>query len=259
MNYIENINVKQIIPNKNQPRKKFDEEALVALAESIRNVGLIQPIVVRKLTNEMFELIAGERRLRATKLANIELIPSIIIEASEKTSAEMALIENIQRENLNFFEEAIAYNSILDGFNITQSELANRIGKSQSSVANKIRLLKINPGIREAISNASLSERHARALLKINDDEILLKLIDQIVQRSLNVSATEKLVERTLEQMDHEDFKRKMFKNSRINYKLYVNTIKNAYNQILDTGIEAEFEQEDCGDYVELKVIIPKK
>lgn len=258
MNYIEKINVKQIIPNKNQPRKSFDEEALIALAESIRNVGLIQPIVVRKLTDEMYELVAGERRFRACKLANMDFIPSIVITASEKTSAEMALIENIQRENLNFFEEAIAYNSILDSFSITQSELANRIGKSQSSVANKVRLLKFTPKIREAITSSDLSERHARALLKISNEEIVLKLIEQIIQRNLNVSATEKLVDRTLEEMDHEDFKKKMFRNSRINYRLYVNTIKNAYNQILDTGIEAEFKQEDCGDYVELKVIIPK-
>lgn len=259
MNYIENIRIMQIIPNKNQPRKNFDQEGLRALSESIKSVGLIQPIVVRKMTNEMYELIAGERRLKACKLAGFERIQAIVINASEKASAEMALVENIQRKDLNFFEEAIAYSSILDSFNITQSELAERIGKSQSSIANKLRLLKFNPNVRNAIIVTNLSERHARALLKIEDDELLLRIIEQIVNKKLNVASTERLVDRTLEQLNNKETKEQLFKNSKINYRLYVNTIKNAYNQLLDTGIDAEFKQEDLGDYIELKVIIPKK
>lgn len=254
-----NININQIIPNKNQPRKNFDDKALEELSLSIKNYGLIQPIVVRKLADGLFELIAGERRLKATKLLNEETISAIVISAGEEESAAMALIENLQRENLNFFEEALAFEKIIEDFGITQQALADKIGKTQSTVANKMRLLKLPQNIKEILVENNLSERHARALLKIDNEELMLDIIDKVVKKDLNVSATEKLIQSIVDDINKEKLKNKLYIRNFINYKIYVNTIKNAYNEILKTGIDAKFEEQESEEYIELKVRIPKK
>ena len=253
-----NISMNQIIPNKNQPRKQFDEKALEELSLSIKSYGLIQPIVVRKLADELYELVAGERRFRAVKLLKSQTIPAIVISAGEEETAAMALIENLQRENLNFFEEALAYEKIINDFGITQIVLAEKIGKTQSTVANKMRLLKFSEPVKEAIVKNNLTERHARALLKLNDDKLILDIIDKIVKKELNVSATEKLVESIAKDINEKKLNNKLYLKNFINYKIYVNTIKNAYNEIVKTGIDAKFEQNESDEFIELKVKIPK-
>ena len=258
-NNVVNINISEIIPNKNQPRKNFDDKALEELSLSIKNYGLIQPIIVRKLADGLYELVAGERRLKATKLLNVETIPAIVITAGEEESAAMALIENLQRENLNFFEEALAFEKIIEDFGITQQALADKIGKTQSTVANKMRLLKLPQKVKEILIENNLSERHARALLKLDNEELMIDIIDKIVKKDLNVSATEKLIQSIVDDINKEKLQNKLYIRNFINYKIYVNTIKNAYNEILKTGIDAKFEEQELDEYIELKVRIPKK
>ncbi|QSX05188.1 nucleoid occlusion protein [Sedimentibacter sp. zth1] len=258
-NNVKNISVSQIIPNKNQPRKNFDKKALEELSLSIKNYGLIQPIVVRKLADELYELIAGERRFKASKLINLEEIPAIVISVGEEESAAMALIENLQRENLNFLEEAIAFEKIINDFNITQQVLAEKIGKTQSTVANKMRLLKLPTKVKEVLIDNNLSERHARALLKINDENLMIDVLDKVIKKDLNVSETEKLIQSLVNDINKEKLKNKLYIKNFINYKIYINTIKNAYKEIVKTGIDAKFEEVESENFIELKVKIPKK
>ncbi|HBV68562.1 MAG TPA: nucleoid occlusion protein, partial [Clostridiales bacterium] len=140
---ISNIDVNKIIPNKNQPRKVFDEKALEELSQSIKNYGIIQPITVRKIYDDIYEIVAGERRFKAVKLLNLDTIPAVVIEVKEEESAAMALIENLQREDLDFIEEAMAYERLIEDFELNQTQLAEKLGKSQSTIANKMRILKL--------------------------------------------------------------------------------------------------------------------
>lgn len=256
---IVDLDVNKIIPNKNQPRKSFDDKALEELSISIKSYGIIQPITVRKIYDDIYEIIAGERRFRAAKLINMETIPSVIIETGEEESAAMALIENLQREDLDFIEEAMAYERLIEDFDLNQTKLAEKVGKSQSTIANKMRILKLPENVKLKIKEGDLSERHARALLKIEDEEILLSLVDKIVKKDLNVSATEKLVKSIVEDVNMNKVNDKRYVRNFINYKIYINTIKNAYNEIVKTGINAKFEQEESEEFIELKVRIPKK
>ena len=168
---IVNINVHNIFPNAYQPRKFFNEEALEELSQSIQSHGIIQPITVRKI-GDKFELVAGERRWRAARMANLESVPCNIIEITDTQSAEIALLENLQREDLNFIEEAEAYYNLINEHNFTQDELAKRMGKKQSTIANKMRLLKLSSKVRLICLENSLTERHARALLSLPTEEL---------------------------------------------------------------------------------------
>ncbi len=256
---IVDLDINKIIPNKNQPRKSFDDKALEELSISIKSYGIIQPITVRKIYDDIYEIIAGERRFRAAKLINMASIPAVIVETGEEESAAMALIENLQREDLNFIEEAMAYERLIEDFNLNQTQLAEKVGKSQSTIANKMRILKLPESVKLKIKEGGLSERHARALLKIDDEEILLGLVERIVKKDLNVNATEKLVESIVEDVNLNKTKDKRYVRNFINYKIYINTIKNAYNEIVKTGINARFEQEESEEFIEIKVKIPKK
>lgn len=256
---IVDLDINKIIPNKNQPRQSFDDKALEELSISIRNYGLIQPITVRKIYDDIYEIIAGERRYRASRLLDMKTIPAVILETGEEESAAMALIENLQREDLDFIEEAMAFERLIEDFDMNQTQLAEKLGKSQSTIANKMRILKLPESVKVKLREGGLSERHARALLKIEDEEILLSLIDRIVKKELNVSATEKLVKSIAEDVNLQKSKDKRYVRNFINYKIYINTIKNAYNEIVKTGIEAKFEQEESEEFIELKVKIPKK
>jgi ParB family chromosome partitioning protein len=259
MSSIVDLDINKIIPNKNQPRRNFDDKALEELSISIKSYGIIQPITVRKIYDDIYEIIAGERRFRAAKLINMDTIPSVIIETGEEESAAMALIENLQREDLDFIEEAMAYERLLEDFNLNQTQLAEKVGKSQSTIANKMRILKLPESVKLKIKEGGLSERHARALLKIDDEEILLDLVEKIVKKELNVSATEKLVKSISEDVNSSKLKDKRYVRNFINYKIYINTIKNAYNEIVKTGIKAKFEQDESDEFIEIKVKIPKK
>lgn len=253
------IDVKDIIPNKSQPRKTFDDKALEELSMSIDSVGFIQPITVRKLTDGLYELVAGERRLKAAKLLNLDKIPAIMSDVNDKDSATIALIENLQREDLNYMEEAVAYEKIIQVNGFTQQQLAEKVGKTQSTVANKLRLLKLPKKIQDMLLENNLSERHARALLKIEDEELMISVLEKIIKKDLNVSQTDKLIKEISENLNKSKSKNKQYVRNFINYKIYINTIKNAYDEICKTGIDAKFEEKDLDDYIELKVRIPKK
>lgn len=254
-----NIDVNKIIPNKNQPRKIFDEKALEELSQSIKNYGIIQPITVRKIYDDIYEIVAGERRFKAVKLLNMEAIPAVVIEVKEEESAAMALIENLQREDLDFIEEAMAFERLIEDFDLNQTQLAEKLGKSQSTIANKMRILKLPESIKQKIREGNLSERHARALLKIEDEELLLSIVEKIIKKELNVNETEKLVNSIAEDINEKKMRDKRYVRNFINYKIYINTIKNAYNEIVKTGIDAKFEQEESDEFIEIKVKIPKK
>ncbi|MGB4439420.1 MAG: nucleoid occlusion protein [Sedimentibacter sp.] len=254
-----NIDVNKIIPNKNQPRKVFDDKALEELSRSIKNYGMIQPITVRKIYDDIYEIIAGERRFKAVKLLNMETIPAVVIEVKDEESAAMALIENLQREDLDFIEEAMAYERLIEDFDLNQTQLAEKLGKSQSTIANKMRILKLPESVKQKIREGNLSERHARALLKIEDEDLLLSIVDKVIKKDLNVSETEKLINSITEDLNYKKMKDKRYVRNFINYKIYINTIKNAYNEIVKTGIDAKFEQEESDEFIEIKVKIPKK
>ena len=195
------IPIEEIVPNPYQPRRVFSEKSLEELKNSIESYGVLQPITVRK-KNEKFELVAGERRLRAAKLANLKTIPAIVHEVSDETSAVLALLENLQREDLNFIEEALGYENLIKEHNFTQQQLAEKLGKSQSTIANKLRILKLPQSIKESLVQNGLTERHARALLKLPNEELMNEVVLKIVKNELTVKKTEKLVKDILDNIE---------------------------------------------------------
>ncbi|MEG6617239.1 ParB/RepB/Spo0J family partition protein [Peptococcaceae bacterium 1198_IL3148] len=196
---LRNINVTEIVPNANQPRKDIDSEKLTELTESIKVHGVIQPIVVRKIADNKYQLVAGERRWRACQQAGLEDIPAIVAEYSDNIAAEVALIENLQREDLNPLEEALAYQSLINEFGITQEELAKRVGKSRSLVANMLRLLTLPKDILKLLSEGVLSTGHVRALIPLKDNYKQIKVAKEIIKQHLSVRQTEKLINKMLE------------------------------------------------------------
>ena len=187
-----NINIKDIIPNKNQPRRDFDEDALKELAKSIELYGLIQPILVREVKGK-YEIVAGERRWRACKLAGLKEIPGILKDMGQEESAKIALIENIQREDLNPVEEAHAYKKLMEEFNLTQEELSAQIGKSRSYISNSIRILNLDNEVLDHISSGDLSQGHGKAILSIKNKDEQIKIAKEILNKKLNVRDTESL------------------------------------------------------------------
>ncbi|MFZ5353906.1 MAG: nucleoid occlusion protein [Bacillota bacterium] len=256
---IVNLPIDSIAPNPYQPRKEFSSNAIEELSASIKEYGILQPINVRRIGRDSYELIAGERRLRASKLAGMNNIPAIVVEVVEQDSAVIALIENLQREDLNFMEEAEGYFNLIHDHGMTQEELAKKVGKKQSTIANKLRLLKLTPEIKSIILANGLTERHARALLKLPDEALQKKALAAVVKRSLNVKKTEELVDKLLDDIAaaKEDRPEKRIRG-KINYNIYINTIKNTYKEILKTGYKVEYGQVDKGDYVEITLKVPK-
>ena len=257
------IPVASIRRNPYQPRVTFDEESIAELAQSIRQVGLIQPLVVRKAPDGAFELVAGERRLRAVKSLGMENVTCIVEQGMEdESSAMMALIENLQREDLHYLEEAQCYNTLLSTYNLAQEELAARLGKSQSSIANKLRLLRLPEEVKSAMAEAHLTERHARALLKLKDEKTQLALVDKIAKKSLSVKETEKLVDKTLNRLYDEkaDGARPRPKILRIvkDYRLFMNTINAAVNTLRETGMTVAVEQEDRENGVDIHIHVTR-
>lgn len=256
------IPINSIRPNPYQPRKNFNRKALEELSQSIKAYGVIQPISVRKLTEETYELIAGERRLRATELAELVEIPALIVDFRDKETAMIALIENLQREDLNFIEEAEGYQNLIIDHGFTQLELAEKIGKSQSTIANKIRLLKLPLEMQKSLVEEGLSERHGRALLKLPDDETKHIVFERIIKDNLNVNATEKIIEDILDNLrgkeEEKEEKSKQNIKSLINVRIYLNTIKNAYKAIKEYGIDADYREVDREDHVEVIIKLPK-
>ncbi len=187
------VKINQVEPNRDQPRKDFDEDALVELADSIKQFGILQPLIVQK-KKDYYEIIAGERRWRAAKIAGVKEVPVIVKEFTDQEIVEISLIENIQRENLNPIEEAMAYKRLLEEFNLKQDEIAERVSKSRTAVTNSMRLLKLSPRVQQMIVDDMISTGHARALLAIDDEEQQYILANKIFDEKLSVRETEKLV-----------------------------------------------------------------
>ncbi len=261
---IKDIPVDNIIPNPNQPRKSFKTEQLEELAESIKIFGVISPIQVRKIDETSYELVSGERRLRAAKLAGLKTVPAIEMKIGEQDSAVIAIIENVQRENLTFFEEAESYRQLMKYYDMTQEEIAARLGKSQSFVANKIRLLKLSPQIVQKIKEAGLSERHARALIRVPDESIQSEVIDQIIKKDLNVKKTEALVEEIRDNVLTNNYEEKITREKKarvksfINAQIYINTIKSAFKEIKQSRKDVSYEEKEKDDSVQIVITIPK-
>ncbi|MDF2672834.1 MAG: ParB/RepB/Spo0J family partition protein [Clostridiales bacterium] len=255
---VKSIPINLIRPNTYQPRKIFSHDGIIELSQSIKEYGVLQPISVRRNGTSNFELIAGERRLRASQLAGLSEIPAIIVDITDTESAVMAMIENLQREDLNFLEEAEGYYNLIRDHNFTQEDLALRIGKKQSTIANKLRILKLSDRIKDRIIKEGLTERHGRALLKLPSEDLKNRIIDEIVKRGLNVKRTEDLIEKELKNLDKKQdsksVRKQKFKWS-ISPKILTNTIK----QIMDkNGIEAEYSHREEDGYMEIIVKIPK-
>lgn len=250
---IVNIKIDNIFPNTYQPRKFFNEDALAELSQSIKEYGIIQPITVRRM-GEKFELVAGERRWRAARMAEFEVVPCNIIDITDTQSAEIALLENLQREDLNFIEEAEAYFNLINDHKFTQEELARRMGKRQSTVANKLRLLKLSNSVRVLCLENRLTERHARALLSLPSEELQLKVVQKIIKNSLNVKKTEELINSELLKLAGEQMKKRKGKGV-LPGKLYVNTIKQVLNKF---NIPAKYNLKEKDDFIEITVSIPK-
>ncbi len=242
------IRLNKIIPNRNQPRLDFYDDSIKGLAESIKQNGLLQPITVRK-AGDKFELIAGERRYRASLLNGAKDIEAIIMESTDEESANLALIENIQREDLNAIEQAMAMRRIMASENITQNELAERLGYRQSTVANKLRLLKLPDYIKKAISMGTITERHARALLNVPADK-LEEVYLTIINRKYNVSKTEEYIKELSE--------KRHSKGVSNNLKIGINTINEAFELCKRSGIDADMQVTDYEDNVKIVIRMKK-
>lgn len=269
MKKIENYNVnmipiKNIRPNPYQPRKVFDQLMLEELSNSIKEFGVMQPINVRVINENTYELIAGERRLRAAKLASLDVIPAIVIDVNDKDSAVLALIENLQRENLNYFEEAEGYFNLINDYGLTQEDVAKQVGKSQSTIANKLRLLKLSDSVVKLLLDNNLSERHARSLLKLPSVELQLNILNKVIIQSLNVKNTEELIESTLNKlMDSEEAKDKnnnLVKTYLKDIRIFTNTIKQAVEMMHKSGIDIDYKikEEDNSYNINIKIPIEK-
>ena len=248
--------VEEIKQNPNQPRRSFDSEALSELMVSIAQVGLIQPLTVRQ-TEDGYELVAGERRLRACKLLGYREVPCVIQTMSEEKSAYMALIENVQRSDLHYLEEAQSYETLLHTFDLTQEALATRLGKSQSFLSNKLRLLKLSPDVQSRLIALSLSERHARALLRLTDERLQLRCLEQIEKKKLSITATERMVDALLVKQGRAPIRVLRFSRD---CRLFVNSVKNCMEQLNGTGMCATMEEKNRPDGVDLviHVQVPK-
>ncbi|ABR50860.1 parB-like partition protein [Alkaliphilus metalliredigens QYMF] len=257
------IAIDSVIPNPYQPRKTFSQVSLEELSQSIKAYGILQPISVRKIGEEKYELIAGERRLKAAKLARLVTIPAIInTHYNDKDAAVLAIIENLQREDLNFIEEAEGYANLIHDHEFTQQELAEHIGKNQSTIANKLRILRLRDDIKKMLIEHELTERHGRALLKLPDDELRMDILKKVIKYDYNVKKTEELIKEMLEDISSQkEEAQKVTKKikSFFNYRIYINTIKQAYDAIKEREESAEFSQVDKGDYIEVVVKIPKE
>lgn len=255
---IHSISVDLIERNPNQPRKVFDEAPLFELAESIRVCGIIQPLNVRKISENKYELISGERRLKAAKLIGLKSVPAIIMSVEEEASAVIALIENLQRENLSFFEEALAYERLIKNYSFTQDALAFKLGKSQSAIANKIRLLKLSDDIKAKVVENKLTERHCRAFLKIEDEDLKMKVVNTVISKNMNVTETENYIEEQRRKSIAIKKKEKrvipLFKDIRI----FSNTVKQAVDMMKKAGVNADSKKKETDDYIEYFIRIEK-
>ena len=256
------IRISEIVRNPNQPRRYFDPEAIATLAESIRQYGVLNPLTVRRTANGGYELVAGERRLRAARVAGLTDVPCLLINADGEDSSVIALVENLQRRDLDFFEEANGFKRLIEQFGLTQEEAARKVGKTQSAVANKLRLLRLSQQNMELIRCNNLTERHARALLRLNDEADRINVTNYIIEHELNGSRTEEYIDEFLKAKENpqpvvepESGKHvvRLFKDVRF----FLNTLNRAVGVMVDAGIGATVKQQESDDGLTLTICIP--
>lgn len=256
-NAVLRVKTEDVFPNPFQPRKEFDQESLWELSESIRDFGILQPLLVRKGAYG-YELIAGERRLRAARLAGCADVPVLVREMADTQMAEIALIENLQRENLHFFEEAEGFQRLLSEFCFTQEKLAVRMGKKQSTIANKLRLLRLPVKVRQVVQREKLSERHARALLAVEDENLQLRILDEVCREKLTVRQTEQLVQRAKQ-------KKPMLIHTKQNVvrlvrdpRIFLNTLSQIVAEMKRSGLNVEVEEHQERDAITVTMRVPR-
>ena len=247
--------VEDISPNPDQPRRVFSQPELEELAASIRALGVLQPLMVRRREGQ-WELVAGERRLRAAKLAGLSQVPCLSVQVDSQSSSLLALVENVQRRDLDFWEEALALRQILDTYHLSQEELARRVGRSQSAVANKLRLLKLPDEALALLRAHGATERHARALLRLDSPERQLEAAEQVTARGLTVAQTEALVEQLLG-----DSPRRRKKPTFIlkDVRLFLNTLSRSLELVRSAGVDARCRRQDTDDEILLTIRIPRR
>ncbi|MEE9111943.1 MAG: nucleoid occlusion protein [Lactobacillus sp.] len=250
---IQDLPLARIHPNRFQPRHAFSSESISELAQTLREEGLLQPIIVRE-DGEEYEIIAGERRFRAAQSLGWEKIPAIVNNLSDQQTASLALIENLQREDLNPIDEATAYENLMELNSLTQAQLAKDIGKSQSYVANKLRLLKLDPQIQEALASGAITARHGRALLALSSDQ-QKQALEQILSENLNVKQTEELVAKLLEGPAKPKEKRKVFRMSQ-DMRVQINTIKEAVKLAKQSGIKVKVAEQKGEDEYSITIVM---
>lgn len=259
------VDVGLIIPNRSQPRVTFDENELAALSASIRENGILQPINVRRC-GVNYEIISGERRFRAAKICGLEEVPCIVIDADDERSAVLALIENIQRRDLSYFEEALAIERLIKFYGLTQEEAASRLGKAQSTIANKLRLLKFSDAERGLLIKGNVTERQARALVRIDDQKLRIHAMGEMIINKLNIEQTESMVEGILhgiipKKREEESEPSEKKQNSRKNFhfplpRLYINSINKIVKNMKEANIECETVMNHVGDCYEYTIKI---
>lgn len=263
---IHNLPIENIRPNPYQPRKYFDKLSLKELAASIAEYGVMQPISVRLINGCSYELVAGERRLRASRMAGLKTIPAVIVTVTDNDSGVLALIENLQRQNLNFIEEAEGYQNLIEDYGMTQEQLAAKLGKSQSAVANSLRILRLPAGMKKLMVENNLTERHARALLKIPDEQMQMKVLKQVIEQEMSVRNTEELVREALEQLANHKLSvldcelEQKEKRSVTDLRLFTNTIKQSVAIMRKSGIRAslKIEEQETGYHIHIEIPFKK-
>ena len=251
------LDIGDIRPNPRQPRQVFEEKGLRELAESIRAYGVLQPLTVRR-TERGYELVAGERRLRAAVMAGLRQVPCLVARVGEEDSALLALIENLQRRDLDCWEEAEAIARLIRTYNLTQEQAAEKLGRSQSAVANKLRLLRLSETVRDSLREKGLSERHARALLRLSDEQQQLSAAETVIRRGYNVERTERYIETLLQQNRITPPERRtsyIIKDVR----LFLNSVDRGLGLIRRAGVDARLGREDTEDEILLTIRIPKR
>lgn len=253
---VHSISTSLIVPNPNQPRKAFSEDSIIKLADSIRQFGIIQPLTVRK-AGELYELVAGERRLRAAKELNMASVPCIIVNVCEEKSAEISIIENLIREDLNIFEQALAIETLIDTYGLTQEQVAEKLSNSQSFVANKLRLLRLSSEEREIIIKNKLSERHARSLLRILDQDRRREVLQKIISNGLNVSKTEQIVDAIVNSCTTLEAENKANSRTYKNISSFYNAINRAIECAKTSNIEIKSRKIVGDNFTEITIIAP--
>ena len=252
----------ELSPNPVQPRRRFDDEALAELSESIKTYGILNPLTVR-LRGGKYELVAGERRLRAAKLAGLQEVPCILLDVNMEDASLIALVENLQRRDLDFIEEAAGINQLIRMFGMSQEEAARRIGKSQSAVANKLRLLKLPPDVLEALRENGLTERHGRALLRLQRPEAQREALAYIIDNGLTVAATDAYVDALLSSPEPEppaEPEKPEHKRTFVlkDVRVFLNTLSRSIDLMKQGGIDAGVQRQETEDSLILTISIPK-